>query len=190
MAAEIDAARRKSLRDAIAARSFGRGDVTLASGKKSTFYFDMKPTMLCADAVEALADAILALAREANADLVGGLEMGAVPITGAIVLRSRQTGRPIDGFFVRKSAKAHGAQKLIEGLKRGETLAGRRVVIVEDVTTTGGSAMQAIEACEAQGASVALVVTAVDREDGAREAFAARGVPFAAVFSAREFLEV
>jgi orotate phosphoribosyltransferase len=179
---------RARLADIIFARSFGRGRITLASGKESDFYFDLKPSMLHPEGASLMAKALLRLIREVGADYVGGLEMGAVPITGAICQHSHDSGAPVAGFFVRKQAKGHGAKKLIEGLAKGETLAGKRVVVVEDVTTTGESAFKAVEPCREAGAEVVLVVTVVDREDGAQAFFASKGVPFAALFSASEFL--
>ena len=89
---------------------------------------------------------------------VGGVEMGAVPITGAICQLSYSAGTPVSGFFVRKKAKEHGAKKLIEGLKANETLRGKKLVIVEDVTTSGASALVAVEACRPLGGDVRLVV--------------------------------
>jgi orotate phosphoribosyltransferase len=179
---------RARLADIIYARSFGRGRITLASGKESDFYFDLKPSMLHPEGASLMAKALLRLIGEVGAEYVGGLEMGAVPITGAICQHSHDSGAPVAGFFVRKQAKGHGAKKLIEGLAEGETLAGKRVVVVEDVTTTGESAFKAVEPCREAGAEVVLVVTVVDREDGAKEFFASKGVPFAALFSASEFL--
>src|SRR5690606_13945037 len=97
-------------------------------------------------------------------------------------------GSPVHGFFVRKQVKDHGAKKLVEGLPKGETLAGKDIVIVEDVTTTGESAWKAAQACVAEGARLKLIATIVDREDGAEEFFKDKGVPFAALFRAGEFL--
>ncbi len=183
--AERDRAR---LADIIFARSFGRGRITLASGKESDFYFDLKPSMLHPEGASLMAKALLQQIRPVGADYVGGLEMGAVPITGAVCQHSHDSGAPVSGFFVRKQAKGHGAKKLIEGLAKGETLAGKRIVIVEDVTTTGESAFKAVEPCREAGAEIVLVVTAVDREEGAAEFFRSKGLPFKALFVASEFL--
>jgi orotate phosphoribosyltransferase len=179
---------RARLADIIFERSFGRGRITLASGKESDFYFDLKPSMLHPEGASLMAKALLAEIRQAGADYVGGLEMGAVPITGAVCQHSHDSGAPIAGFFVRKQAKGHGAKKLIEGLAKGETLAGRKVAVVEDVTTTGESVFKAVEPCREAGAEVVLVITVVDREDGAKEFFESKGLPFRALFVASEFL--
>lgn len=187
-AADLSPAERARLADIVFARSFGRGKVILASGKESDFYFDMKPSMLHPEGAALIARAILAIVGKTGATHVGGLEMGAVPITGALCQHSFEAGAPLFGFFVRKQPKGHGAKKLVEGLPKGETLAGKEIVIVEDVTTTGESAWKAAQACVEDGARVAMVVTIVDREDGAAEFYANKGVPFAAVFKASEFL--
>lgn len=182
---EADRAR---LFEIIRANSFGRKKVILASGRESDFYFDMKPSMLDPEGAFLIANFILHAALGAGATFLGGLEMGAVPITGAVCLRSREIASPVAGFFVRKKAKTHGARKLIEGLKPGQSLQGARVVVVEDVTTTGDSAMVAVDACRDEGAIVTLVISIVDREEGAAEAFAGRGLDFASLYKASEFL--
>jgi orotate phosphoribosyltransferase len=182
------AAARARLRDIIHHRSFGYGEVKLASGRVSNFYFNLKPTMLDPEGAALLAQLTLdALAAE-RIDAVGGLEMGAVPIAGAVAQLSHMTGAPIQAFFVRKKPKEHGARLSIEGLMPGETLAGKRIVIVEDVTTTGGSAMKAVEALREAGAEIAFVLSLVDREEGAAEAFAAQGLDFRVIYRASEFL--
>jgi len=182
------AAARARLFEIVRDRSFGYGEVTLASGRKSHYYFNLKPTMLDAEGAALLAELTLAALADERIDYVGGLEMGAVPIAGAIAQLSFLKGRPISAFFVRKKPKDHGAKLAIEGLAPGETLQGKRVVVVEDVTTTGGSAMKAIERVREVGAEVVLVFTLVDREEGADETFKAAGLPFRALFRSAEFL--
>ena len=113
--------------------------------------------------------------------------MGAVPIATAVAAASHAAGRPLPAFFVRKQAKEHGTQKLIEGLAPNETMAGKRVVIVEDVTTTGGSSMKAIEAVKDAGGSVVAVITVVDRHEGAAQAFAEAGLSFLPVLTVDDF---
>jgi orotate phosphoribosyltransferase len=102
---------------------------------------------------------------------VGGMEIGAVPLAAAVAVLSQVRGLPLQAFFVRKQPKEHGARKLIEGLAPGETLEGKRVAILEDVTTTGGSSLKAIEAARAAGATIARLVTVVDRLEGAEATF-------------------
>lgn len=172
----------------VAARSFSTGpEMKLASGRVSNFYFNMKPTMLDPEGAWLIGTLILETLGGESADLIGGLEMGAVPIATAVAAVSHHHGKPLPAFFVRKQAKEHGTQSLIEGLPRGETVAGRRIVIVEDVTTTGGSAIKAAEAVTAAGSHVVRVVTVVDRLEGAADAFAAAGLPFSAILAASDF---
>jgi len=184
----LTAQQRARLADIIFTRSFGRAKVLLASGKESDFYFDMKPSMLHPEGAALIARALLAEVKRSGAAFVGGLEMGAVPITGALCQHSFEAGAPLQGFFVRKQTKGHGAQKRVEGLPKGETLAGKDIVIVEDVTTTGESAWKAAQACIEEGANLKLVATIVDRDEGAEEFYRSKGVPFAAIFRASEFL--
>ena len=137
-------ASRARLAEIIRKRSFGRGEITLASGRKSDFYFNLKPTMLDPEGAALLAELTYEALKDDNLDFVGGLEMGAVPLAGAIAQLSWIKGHPIAAFFVRKKPKEHGARLAVEGLAKGETLQGKRIVIVEDVTTTGGSALKAV----------------------------------------------
>lgn len=172
----------------IKARSFKSGkEITLASGRTSTYYFNMKPTMLDAEGAHLIGTLILEAIAGLDADLVGGLEMGAVPIASAVAAVSFGTGKPVGAFFVRKQAKDHGTKSLIEGLPEGQTLAGKRVVVVEDVTTTGGSAIKAAEIARAEGAEVVGVVTVVDRQEGAGEAFAKGGLKFTPILTLGDF---
>ena len=180
MAAGNDtAAKRARLIEIVKARSFQEGpEMRLASGKLSTFYFNMKPTMLDSEGAHLIATLILDQLDGVDADLIGGLEMGAVPIAASVTAVAHARGRNLPAFFVRKQAKEHGTKSLIEGLGRDETMAGKRVVIVEDVTTTGGSAIKAAEAIRASGATIVRVITIVDRQDGADEAFKAADMDF------------
>jgi orotate phosphoribosyltransferase len=181
-------ANRARLHEIIRKRSFGRGEITLASGRKSDFYFNLKPTMLDPEGATLLAELTYEALKDDRLDFIGGLEMGAVPLAGAIAQLSWIKGHPIAAFFVRKKPKEHGARLAIEGLAKGESLRGKRVVVVEDVTTTGGSALKAVEAVREEGAEVALVLAMVDREEGASEAFAQAGLQFRSLYKATEFL--
>jgi orotate phosphoribosyltransferase len=182
-------ASRARLAEIIRARSFGRGEITLASGRKSDFYFNLKPTMLDPEGAALLAELTFDALKDDKLDYVGGLEMGAVPLAGAIAQLSWLKNHPIAAFFVRKKPKEHGARLAVEGLAKGETLQGKRVVIVEDVTTTGGSAIKALDAVRDAGGEVVLVYTMIDREEGATENFAQTGVPFRSLYRASEFLQ-
>jgi orotate phosphoribosyltransferase len=120
-------------------------------------------------------------------DYVGGLEMGAVPVISALAAVSDIEGRPVRTFFVRKSAKDHGTREVVEGLMTGESLAGKRVLVTDDVATTGGSVIKAIEAARAAGAIVTDALVIVDRQEGGTEAMAAIGVTLASVFVGDDF---
>lgn len=181
-------ASRARLAEIIHTRSFGRGEITLASGRKSDFYFNLKPTMLDPEGAALLAELSFEALKDDRLDYIGGLEMGAVPLAGAIAQLSWLKGHPIAAFFVRKKPKEHGARLSVEGLTKTESLKGKRVVIVEDVTTTGGSAIKAVDSVREAGGEIVLVFTMVDREEGAAEAFAEAGIPFRALYKASEFL--
>jgi orotate phosphoribosyltransferase len=182
------AADKARLIDIVKTRSFSKGgEIKLASGRSSNFYFNMKPTMLDPEGAHLIGALVCAALAGRSVDMVGGLEMGAVPIATAVAVTSQHRGWPLPAFFVRKQAKDHGTQSLVEGLPKGQTLAGRRVVIVEDVTTTGGSAMKAIAAVRAEGAIVDRVITIVDRLEGAAETFKAAGIDFQPILTAKDF---
>ncbi|MBN9003576.1 MAG: orotate phosphoribosyltransferase, partial [Rhizobiales bacterium] len=123
-----NSASRARLADIIFTRSFGRGEITLASGRKSDFYFNLKPTMLDPEGAALLAELTFDALKDDKLDYVGGLEMGAVPLAGAIAQLSWLKKAPIAAFFVRKKPKEHGARLAIEGLTKTESLRGKRVV--------------------------------------------------------------
>ena len=179
---------RTALIEIIKTRSFQEGpEMKLASGKTSTFYFNMKPTMLDSEGAFLIASLILDQLDSVDADLVGGLEMGAVPIAASVSAIAHTRGRKLPAFFVRKQPKEHGTKSLIEGLGPGETMKGRKVVIVEDVTTTGGSSIKAADAIRAAGGTIVRVITVVDRQDGAADAFAAAGIAFHPLTTLQDF---
>jgi orotate phosphoribosyltransferase len=176
--------RRNRLYMLLRERAFRRGRVVLASGKESDYYFDMKPAMLDPDGASLMAELILQELQGLNVDAVGGLEMGAVPLIAPVAMKSPAFGRYLPGFFVRKAVKDHGTQKRVDG----NDITGKSVVILEDVTTTGGSAMDAVKAVEEAGAKVALVISILDRGEGAAELYEKAGIPFKSLFKAEEFL--
>ena len=180
---------RAELFELIRTRSFGRGRIKLASGRESDYYIDMRPTTVHPAGATCLGELIVDALEGINVDFVGGLEMGAVPIATSVVIASHRRRGAIQAFFVRKKPKDHGAKKLVEGLPNGETLKGKNVVVLEDVTTTGGSALQAVAALREEGANIVLVLTIVDRLEGAAETFAAEKLPFRALYTADEFLK-
>jgi orotate phosphoribosyltransferase len=165
-------------------KAFRRGRVVLASGRESDFYFDMKPAMLDPDGAALMAELILQQLHGVKADCIGGLEMGAVPLIAPVAMRSPDFGRRMPGFFVRKAVKDHGTKKRVDGTD----IAGKTVIILEDVTTTGASAMDAVKAVTEAGAKVALVLSILDRGEGAADLYAKAGIPFKSLFRAEEFL--
>ena len=173
----------------VRARSFQSGrEFKLASGRTSTLYFNMKPTMLDPEGAYLTASLMLDALQDDPATHIGGLEMGAVPLVASLAAVSAIQGTPRQALFIRKAAKDHGTQSLIEGLPLGETIAGRIVVVLEDVTTTGGSSLKAVAVLRAAGATVTRVLTLLDRQEGALDAFAAAGVKLDSVLRAVDFV--
>lgn len=156
-----------------------RGHVVLASGRESDHYVDMRRATLHHEAGPLIGHVMLDLLDEngfgpGEIDAVGGLTLGADPVATAIMHAAASRGLDIDAFVVRKEAKGHGMQRRIEG----PDVAGRRVVAVEDTSTTGGSVLQAVEALQAAGAVVVACAVVVDRDTGARQAVEAAGLPY------------
>ncbi|MFM1950732.1 MAG: hypothetical protein RL418_419 [Actinomycetota bacterium] len=153
------------------------GKVTLSSGLEADYYVDLRRATLHHEAAPLIGKVMLALLDEngfGDVDAAGGLTMGADPVGAAILHQSAALGRSIDAFVVRKQAKAHGMGRQVEG----PSVEGRRVVVLEDTSTTGGSPLTAAEALTAAGAKVVAVATVVDRDTGARQAIEAAGYPY------------
>jgi orotate phosphoribosyltransferase len=163
-------------------RAFSFGDFTLASGKKSTYYINSKKAIFYSEAVALLGELLWESTKDLDIQAIGGLEVGAIPMAAAAVMRYHQHGRKLEGFFVRKEAKGHGSRERIEGVLEP----GMRCAMVDDVLTTGGSVLQAIEEVEKRGALVQAVVCIVDRLEGARELLAAR-YEYRPLFTIRDF---
>jgi orotate phosphoribosyltransferase len=161
------------------------GPFKLASGGTSSYYLDLKPTTFLPEGINLIADIIYdKLQDDSDVDSVGGLELGAVPIINAVNMRSWQ-GRPINGFVVRKEKKGHGTDQKIDGNFRPNTT----VVLFDDVTTQGGSVLQAVRAVRAQGATVKKIITIVDRLEGAAANLKKEGIELEAIFTAKDLLE-
>ena len=174
------------LLEMIRARSMRLGKFTLASGRESDLYLNLKPTMMDPRGARLCAEAFLARVPPGT-EYAGGIEMGAVPLTAAMAAISDVQGRPVRTFFVRKAVKDHGTRQLVEGLADGETLEGKRVLVTEDVVTTAGSLLQAVEAVRALGAIVTDALVIVDRQEGGAENLAAHGVKLHSVFVGDDF---
>lgn len=156
-----------------------RGAVTLSSGHEADWYLDLRRITLSAQAAPLVGAVMLELTADLEFDAVGGLTMGADPVAAAMLHAAAAQGRRLDAFVVRKEAKAHGLQRRIEG----PGVAGRRCLVVEDTSTTGGSPLTAAQAVREAGATVVAVATIADRDTGAAERFAAAGVPYRFAYS-------
>jgi orotate phosphoribosyltransferase len=154
----------------------------LVSGRESPYYIDCRPTTHNAQGLALIGEIIFEMVRDLEIDAIGGLTMGADPIAHATALTSYLKGRPINAFSVRKSPKEHGTG----GLVVGEVKPGDRVVIVEDVITTGGSTLKAVAAARDFGLEVVAVLILVDRQEGGREAVAQVAPQVEAVFTLAE----
>jgi orotate phosphoribosyltransferase len=159
------------------------GDFTLASGKKAKYYLDGKQVTLDSAGAKLVGEGILDLLGDPLPAAVGGMSIGADPITAAVVTLAGVRGLPLRGFMVRKEAKGHGTGRYLEG----PVQPGEEVAIVEDVVTTGGSSLLAIERCEEFGLRVSRVIAIIDRMEGGAEAFRARGYEFASLLTIRDF---
>jgi orotate phosphoribosyltransferase len=170
----------------LAERSARRGNFTLASGRQSTLYIDARLTTMSPDGLALIGPLGLRALRSSGWDVsaIGGLTLGADPVTYAVAYASAVAGSPLRAFTVRKEPKAHGTGRLIEGPFR----AGDRVAVIEDVITTGGSALRAAEAVANAGGIVAGVLALVDREEGGREALLDAGLPVVALARASEIV--
>jgi orotate phosphoribosyltransferase len=171
---------RTELLAAIKAKAVIHGDFILSSGQRADFYVDLRRVLLDGRLAPLAGRVMLDLTWDLGYDAVGGLTMGADPVATAMLHAAAARGTPIDAFVVRKTEKAHGLQRRIEGPE----VAGRRVLAVEDTSTTGASPLTAVDALRAAGAEVAGVAVLVDR--GAREHVIRRGLPYLAAYDLSE----
>lgn len=168
---------RTALREEILNKAVVHGKVILSSGKEADYYVDLRRVTLDSVAAPLVGEVMLELCKEYEFDAVGGLTLGADPVATAMLHAAAKQGRKLDAFVVRKSEKAHGLQRRIEG----PDVAGRKVLAVEDTSTTGGSVLTAVEALKEAGAEVVAVAVIVDRGAGAKIVEA--GLPYLAAYS-------
>ncbi len=175
---------KRELISLVRAKALRFGDFTLASGKKATYYLDGKQVTLDPFGAKLVAEGILELLAEGGMpQAIGGMSIGADPITSSVVVMSAVHGTPLVGFMVRKQAKGHGTNQYVEGPVKP----GQSVAIVEDVVTTGGSSLEAIEKVEAFGLKVQRIIAIIDRMEGGAEAFAKKGYKFSSLLTIRDF---
>ncbi|HZK59689.1 MAG TPA: orotate phosphoribosyltransferase [Cryobacterium sp.] len=166
---------RQQLIDYISAEAVFHGDFTLTSGKKATYYVDLRKVSLDHRVAPLIGQVMLDLIKDIpDVAAVGGMTMGADPIAAAVLHQGVAQGKAYDAFVVRKEPKDHGRGRQVEG----PDLAGKRVIVLEDTSTTGGSPLAAIEALLKVGAEIAGVAVVVDRNTGAREVIEAAGYPY------------
>lgn len=173
---------RDTLLDQITSKAVVHGKVTLSSGKEADYYVDLRRVTLDAQAAPHIGRVLLELTKGWEYDAVGGLTLGADPVALAMLHAAAAQGRELDAFVVRKSEKAHGMQRRIEG----PDVTGRRVLAVDDTSTTGGSVLAAVEALREAGAEVVGVAVIVDRDTGARERVAEAGLDYRWAFDAQD----
>jgi orotate phosphoribosyltransferase len=179
--------KRARLIQLLAERSFERRKVTLASGRESDFFIDCKQTMLTAEGHALIGELMFDLLAELPpCEAVGGVELGGCPLASAVSLVSFQRGRPLNALYVRKAKKDHGTTKLVEGDKSLKP--GLKVALLEDVVTTGGSSLKAVESLKAAGAEVVGIVALVDRLEGGAETIRASGLPLVTLATRKDFI--
>lgn len=155
-------------------RALKFGDFTLASGQKSNYYLDGKQITLHSHGLRLVSEGLLELLDDVEFEAIGGMSIGADPIIGGVLTVAAEQGRSLDGFLVRKQAKKHGTNRYVEGPARP----GAKVVVVDDVVTTGGSSLEAVDRIEEFGCQVMCVVGVCDRLQGGAANFAKRNLPF------------
>ena len=171
--------KRDRLLDIIKQKVLFEGEIVLSSGKTSNYYIDCRRVTLDSEGACLISEIFCEMLEDKKADFIGGLTLGADPITGGVAAISFMQGRPISGFIVRKNTKEHGRGQAIEGpIKEGSN-----VVIIDDVATSGGSLLRAIEAVKEIGCTVIAVLCVVDRMEGAREMLSSKGYELSSIFT-------
>lgn len=177
---------KKELIDMIREKSYEKKEITLSSGLKSNFYVDMKQTMLHARGIYLVSRLMLEKLKSYDGKIsgVGGMTMGADPMTSVVSLMSLTWEKPVHAFYIRKEPKGHGTNEWVEGLKNFSK--GESVFILEDVVTTGGSSLKAVERAEMAGLKVLGILTCVDRQEGGREKIKEKGLQFLTLVTKQE----
>ncbi len=174
---------RQQLIDLFHERALKFGDFTLVSGRKSTYYLDGKQVTLHSQGLKLISEGLLELLSDVEFDAIGGMSIGADPIIGGVLTVAAAQDRSLIGCMVRKEAKGHGTNRYIEG----PVEPGQRVVVIDDVVTTGGSSIQAVERIQEYGCKVVQVVGIVDRMEGGAANFAERDLPFRTLLTIQDF---
>jgi len=175
---------REHLRRMLLERSMRFGEFVLSSGVTSNYYIDVRKTSLHPQGLQWISRLFWELLEPEGITAIGGLTMGADPLVAGLMLHSAQMGDPLDGFLVRRNTKDHGTRGQVEGNLAGH----KRVAILDDVITSGESALVAAEAAESYKAQVVRIVTVVDRNQGAAQVFQQRGYPFTPLFTVNDLL--
>jgi orotate phosphoribosyltransferase len=179
--------KRARLVELLRERSFERRKVILASGRESDFFIDCKQTALTAEGHALIGELMLdALSELPECQAVGGVELGGCPLASAVALVSHQRGRGLPALYVRKARKDHGTAKLVEGDK--SLRPGIKVALLEDVITTGGSSLKAVETLATAGAEVVGIVALVDREEGGADTIREAGLPLVSIARRSDFM--
>ena len=182
----MDTAERDRLRQMLLDRSMRFGEFVLSSGATSNYYIDVRKTSLHPEGLRAISKLFFETLQADNVTAVGGLTLGADPLVSGLILYSVEMGRPLEGFLVRRVSKDHGMRGEVEGNLAGH----KRVAILDDVITSGESALIAAAAAESYKAQVVRIVSVVDRGQGAARIFQQRGYPFTSLFSIGDLLPV
>jgi orotate phosphoribosyltransferase len=180
----MDQAQRDQLRQMLLNRSMRFGEFVLSSGATSNYYIDVRKTSLHPQGLRLISQLFYELIQHEDVTAIGGLTLGADPLVAGLMLYSAEKGRPLEGFLVRRTSKDHGLRGQVEGNLAGH----KRVIILDDVITSGESALIAAEAAESYKADVVRILAVVDREQGATQIFQQRGYPFTSLFSIGELL--